>query len=212
MKKAMLIGLLLVAATSVFAADAKWADSPEGYFLTKAERAEFEAISNTPAADTFIASFREKRGGEAFTKELNTRVAMADKYLSIGKVKGSTTTRGKLVILFGAPAGMEITDKKQNKNYAGGASDMGGGGELGVGVSASNNMGSSQAIGSAPAGRLMKNYKFTFSGKNNAALDGQDLTVDVEVDAGTGKDRLDKKTATALEPKFEAAAQASIKK
>lgn len=217
MKKILLSGLLLVAPVFAFAADlgayAQWADTPESYFLTKAERAEWQALTSAQDAEKFIAAYRAKRGGDAFTKEVAKRVEMADKYLTLGKVKGSASTRGKYVILFGPPSGMDIAEHKRNKNYAGGASEMGGGGELGVGASISSEMGS-QAVGrDASSPGLVKDYTFTFSGKTNPVLAGQDLVVVVEVDTGSGKDRLrDKKAAKQLDEKIEAAAQASIKK
>jgi GWxTD domain-containing protein len=215
MNKILLTGLLLVTAAAAFAADLgkynKWEESPEAYFLTSAERTEWQSVATPEAAEQFVTAFRTKRGGEAFTKELAKRVEMADKYLTIGKVKGSTALRGKLVIVFGAPAGMEITDKKSSKNYSGGATSMGGGGELGAGMSMKSE-GATQVAGGAQPGQMLKDYKLTFPAKANPSLGGQDLTVVVEVDAGTGKDRMVKKAdAEALEAKLEAAAKASIK-
>ena len=218
MKKMLLIGLLLIAPVFAFAADLgnynQWTDTPESYFLTKAEKAEWQALTSAEDAEKFVAAFREKRGGDAFVKEVAKRAEMADKYLTHGKNKGSASTRGKFVILFGPPAGMEVTEAKRNKNYAGGASEMGGGGELGVGVSIGTATGTTQAVGrDASSPGVIKDYTFTFSGKNVPALAGQDLVVVVQVDTASGKDKIrDKKAVKDLEDKIEAAAQASIKK
>ncbi|HJQ38587.1 MAG TPA: GWxTD domain-containing protein [Thermoanaerobaculia bacterium] len=217
MKKMLLIAMLLVAPVFAVAADLgmynQWTDTPESYFLTKAEKAEWQALTSAADAEKFVAAFRAKRGGDAFTKEVTKRAEMADKYLTMGKVKGSASTRGKFVILFGPPAGMEVAEKKRNRNYAGGASEMGGGGELGVGASIGTEMGTSQAVGSDASNPAnLKDYTFTFAGKSNPALAGQDLVVVVEVNTASGKDKIrDKKAVKDLDEKIEAAAQASIK-
>jgi GWxTD domain-containing protein len=217
MKKMLLIGMLLVAPVFAVAADLgmynQWTDTPESYFLTKAEKTEWQTLTSAADAEKFVTAYRAKRGGDAFVKEVAKRAEMADKYLTIGKVKGSASTRGKFVVLFGPPAGMEITEKKRSKNYAGGASEMGGGGELGVGASIGTEMGTSQAVaGDASNPANLKDYNFTFSGKNVPALAGQNLVVVVEVNTASGKDKIrDKKAMKDLDDKIEAAAQASIK-
>jgi GWxTD domain-containing protein len=194
--------ITLFLAVSAFAgvseAYKNWPNTPEGYFLTKAERAEWDAIQDDEAAKQFVEAFQAKRGGAKFVAEVKKRTEMADKYLSIGKVKGSTTTRGKIVILFGAPANIDIKDRPGRTNYVSGpSSEMSS--DLGVGASATGADGSSTRIGTAEAGRIMKDYTFTFSSKSVPAIGDKDYSIVVEVDAGTGKDRIkDKKKQAEL--------------
>ncbi|HUP63122.1 MAG TPA: hypothetical protein VNA69_22215 [Thermoanaerobaculia bacterium] len=178
--------------------------------MTKAEREQWRAVTTEQDAETFVTEFLARRPAN-FAAEVTKRAEMADKYLTVGKVKGSSSLRGKLIVLFGAPAAMQSAQKRSKTDYTSGASEMGGGGELGVHVSAST-PGGVQAIGGrgATGGRVVTEYTFIFSAKNVPSL-GSDLTVVVEVDPASGKDRFsDKKTAEALKAKFEAIAQASI--
>ena len=98
------IALLAVAITaaSAFASDLvkfkDWDESPQGYFMTSAEREQWKTVSTDAQAETFVAEFLAKRDPK-FAAEVATRAQNADKYLSIGKTKGSRTLRGKVVIL-----------------------------------------------------------------------------------------------------------------
>lgn len=90
----------------------EWERSPQAYFLTKAERVAWAAIQTDGKAEKFIAAYLAQRG-EKFRTELDQRIAMADKYLSFGKRKGSETLRGKVVILLGPPSKIERKDKTE---------------------------------------------------------------------------------------------------
>lgn len=187
-----------------------WNESPQGYFMTKAEQAQWSAIRSDEEAEKFIADFLAKRDSK-FAAEVAKRAEMADKYLTIGKVKGSTTLRGKAVILFGAPAAMNVADRKGRGHYAPPPSSAAVT-NLGVGASTRDSEGDSQQLGSGQAGRAFRDFTFTFSAKNVPAL-GSDYVVTIEADAATGKDRVnDKKKAQELEEKFEAVAAASVTK
>src|SRR5579864_2111106 len=70
-----------------------WDKSPEAYFLTSDERAQWKKIQTDADAQNFILDYKAKRGPE-FEKLLAERVAAADKYLSAGETKGSETLRG----------------------------------------------------------------------------------------------------------------------
>jgi GWxTD domain-containing protein len=205
-----------LSAASVFAADLDrykdWERSPQGYFLTTAERAQWSAIRTDAEAEKFVADFVAKRGGEKFTKEVALRAQNADRYLSIGKVKGSETLRGKVVILFGPPSGMQVNERKGRGGYV---SSPGNGVVTDLGTSSGavteGRGGDSQTMAAAKSGTTFKDFTFSFSAKAVPAL-GTDYDVTIEADAGSGKDRIrDKKKAAELDEKFEAVAKASIK-
>jgi GWxTD domain-containing protein len=207
-----------LSAASLFAADLDrykdWDRSPQGYFLTTAESAQWSAIRTDAEAEKFVADFVAKRGGEKFTKEVALRAQNADKYLSIGKVKGSETLRGKVVILFGPPSGMQVNDRKGRDGYVSSPSSAAVS-DLGTSASASSSGrggGDSQTMNAAgTSGVAFKDFTFSFSAKAVPAL-GTDYDVTIEADAGSGKDRIrDKKKAAELDEKFEAVAKASIK-
>ena len=209
-----LIALLLCAVSAfaqTFEKYKNWGGSPEAYFLTAAEREQWKGIVNDTGAETFINEFRARRGGEAFTKELKKRVDNADKYLSIGNVKGSTTLRGKAVILFGAPVNVGVSDRVAKGGYTPPVSSVAAT-SLGGAASTRDSEGNAQQIGTAQPGRNFRDFTFTFSAKENPGFNGKDYVVVIEADTGTGKDKPGKGIkAKELEAMFEAAAEASIK-
>ncbi len=91
-----------------------WPSTPQGYFMTNAERAQWPALQTDEEAEKFINDFVARRGGEAFVKEVSQNAMQADKFLSIGKTPGSTTLRGKMMILLGPSAPAAITKKKKS--------------------------------------------------------------------------------------------------
>lgn len=214
MKRSIAIALLLCA----FSASAQtlskykgWDESPEGYFMTATERDQWRAIADDTAAETFVNEFRARRGGDAFVKEVKTRVDNADKYLSIGKVKGSTTLRGKAVILFGAPVNIAVNDRVVKGGYTPPASSAAVT-SLGVGASTRDGEGESQQVGTGQPGRNFRDFTFTFSAKENPAFKGKDYVVVIEADTATGRDKAGKGIKQKdLDAMFEAAAEASIK-
>src|SRR5205085_11985617 len=100
---AMLVAAMVQAAPSG-AKYSEWEKSPQAYFMTSAEHGQWISITTDEGADAFIKDFVAKRGGAAFTAEVDKRATMADKYLSVGKVHGSQTIAGKILIVFGAPS------------------------------------------------------------------------------------------------------------
>src|SRR6202140_5943294 len=96
--------LLSIAVTSpAFAAgpDFKdWENSPQGYFMTKAEHQEWSAVRTEEEPQRFVAQFLAKRS-PGFAADVAARTEQADKHLTIGKTAGSKRLRGKVVILLG---------------------------------------------------------------------------------------------------------------
>jgi GWxTD domain-containing protein len=204
-RKSLLLLATALLAFPLLAADLgkykEWGASPAAYLLTATERAEWATLQSEAVAEAFVKKFTEARGGEKFTTELNKRIQIADKYLTVGTTKGSASTRGKVVIVLGPPKGMTVTDKAGESGRSA-ALPAGGSGELtiGGGTSVSEMTDVAQRGGMAGAENV-KIYTFTYD----------HVTVPVEVTAGTGKDRIaDKKARIDFDRVIEEAAKASI--
>jgi len=82
-----------------------WDKSPEAYFLTSAERAEWKSVTTDDAAEKFIAVYYARRGGEAFKTEISRRIAAADQQFKMRRYKrGADSVRGHLLIVLGTPS------------------------------------------------------------------------------------------------------------
>lgn len=209
MKTMRLVVLLLSTAVigTAFAAspDLKdWEHSPQGYFMTKAEQQAWSAIRTPEEAQRFIDQFLAKRGPN-FAAEVAARAEQADKRLTIGKMAGSKTLRGKTVILLGPPTGVDVSDYQDVgtvHHSSPAVANAYSGGSLASADGDSNE--GSKTMGSA---NIIRNYHFTFATTPAGPLD-----VTISVDPNSGKDRArGRDDAKRLEAVFEAAAQASIK-
>jgi GWxTD domain-containing protein len=205
-------------AVPVLAADlgkyTDWNESPAGYFMTKAEREQWSALTSEAAAAKFVEEFLAKRGPD-FAAEVKKRAEQADKYLTIGKLPASKTLRGRLIVLFGPPSGINVSDrtdtstKRDNPVTAGALSNIGSTGGGGKGDGDGTNLGSGVSTAN-----LVRTYSITFSGPEIAqTFDVKDLTFVVEADAATGKDRFAGRTKDKEgQELMEKQARASIKK
>jgi GWxTD domain-containing protein len=111
-----LIAAILTAAvaTSAFAAlspaKADFGKGPAQYIMTAEEKAAWKNIQTDAAADEFIALFWARRDPtpatprNEFREEFEARVKTADAQFSHGRVNGSMTDPGRMLILFGAPS------------------------------------------------------------------------------------------------------------
>ena len=185
-----------------------WPSSPQGYFMTASERAEWKANVKTDAdAAEFIKKFLAKRD-PGFAADVAQRAAMADKHLTVSGRAGSLTTRGKIIILLGPPSSFAIAQREIKGNAAltpESSSNIPGTGGPSVGdmTMAANSRGMS--------GDLLKDYTFTYAADKLPVKQSKDFAVVVEVRAGDGTDRIvDRKAAAQLEEIFEAAAQKSL--
>jgi GWxTD domain-containing protein len=192
-----------------------WPNSPQGYFMTASERADWKANVKTDAdAEEFIKKFLAKRD-PGFAADVAQRAAMADKHLTVSGRAGSLTTRGKIIILLGPPSSFSVADREVKGNISGssemyggipGASRGGGGGQ-GPSVGDMSMAASRQGM----AGDLLKDYTFTYAGDKLPVKQSKDFSIVVEVRAGDGSDHVvDRKAAAQLEEIFEAAAQKSL--
>jgi len=217
MKPTRLLVLLLSIAVvvPVFAANPDfkdWERSPQGYFMTTAERQEWTAIKTQEEAQHFIDQFLAKRG-PTFAADVADRAAKADKYFTISKIPGSKTLRGKVVILFGPPSSADVFDVADasavHHDSPAMAGALSGGSSAGSDGGGRDAGGSDSNEGARTMGGLSvtKNYHFVYTSTVAGPLD-----VTISADSATGKDRpRDKKTSKQLDAAFEAAAQASIK-
>ena len=124
--KKVLEALAVFSLASMLAADdasvnrKTWAASPDAYFLTAEERAAWKQVATDEQAREFVARFLAERPDD-FEATLRERVAIADKYFSAGKRRGSETLRGKVIILFGPPS--RLSTKSGRESQSGGHSD-----------------------------------------------------------------------------------------
>jgi GWxTD domain-containing protein len=209
--------VLLLSVTFVMSAFAvtpdfkDWENSPQGYFMTKAEHADWAAVRTPEEAQRFIDQFLAKRGPN-FATEVASSAAQADKHLTLGKLPGSKTLRGKLVILLGPPSGLDLSNVLDDSGahrdnpdvanaYTGGAGTGSGGRDAG------GNYDANEAGRSMGGPSMTRYYHFTYASGPAGKLD-----VTIAADSNTGKDRpRDRENSKKLDAAFEAAAQASIK-
>ncbi len=107
------VAAALPAAASLSAKYAHWAEGPEGFLLTRAERSRWEAIEDDDAAVAFIALFWARRDpnlatlrNEAFDRFVE-RVRYADEHFGTESRRGALTDRGRLLIVLGVPYRVE---------------------------------------------------------------------------------------------------------
>ncbi len=85
-----------------------WADTPQGYFMTKAERVEWSKLTTEADAARFVEQFLGARG-PTFAADVAAAAKDADEHLTVNGRKGSTTLRGKIAIVLGRPSSVTIT-------------------------------------------------------------------------------------------------------
>ena len=83
-----------------------WPNSPEAYFLTAEEKTQWKNVKDDGQAKAFVERYYARRASD-LPQVLKERIGVADKYFSAGKVKGSETLRGKVIILFGPPSELQ---------------------------------------------------------------------------------------------------------
>ncbi|HTO89135.1 MAG TPA: GWxTD domain-containing protein [Thermoanaerobaculia bacterium] len=92
-----------------------WADSPEAYFLTAEERADWSKLDSRDSRGAFRERYWLKRdptpGTERneFREVVLARIKIADQRFGIEKTPGSRTARGYVFVIFGSPAHVQDT-------------------------------------------------------------------------------------------------------
>jgi GWxTD domain-containing protein len=192
-----------------------WNQSPQGYFMTSAERTQWATIKTDDEAEKFVATFLANRK-PGFAEEVANRAQQADKYLTVAKVQGSKSLRGKVIILLGVPSAMDrsVTSREESKRdnpFVTSAMTNTGGFDTGGGGRGSGGSGGGGTTLSTAQGLM--NYHFSYKGASAKSLDRDSIDINVEVDAATGKDRIASRSEAAdVDQIFEIAAQIWIKK
>jgi GWxTD domain-containing protein len=225
MKRVLVLLAVLAFSVSAFARMSKykgWESSPEGYFMTEAERGQWAKIDSDADAERFIADFHAKRL-DNFQAEVANRAANADKYLTVAKTPGSKTVRGKVVILLGPPTQMDmssrvVTDAKHDNPAA--ASSMtnmneGGGGTVtaGHGTRAFSEVDPGSTGGTIATSDTVQILHFSYQGAVAKHYDRKTIDINVEVNPRTGRDLIASRSEAAdVDSIFELAVQSWIKK
>jgi GWxTD domain-containing protein len=190
-----------------------WDRSPQSCFMTKAEHGEWNTLKTPEEKQHFVDQFLAKRG-PGFAAEVATRAAKADQYLTIGKLPGSRTLRGKLVIVFGPPTATDVSDipNKGGSHHdspamANALSGGSGGGDMSNDSRSSALEDVHEGASSLAGATVTRDFHFTFASSPSGPLE-----VAISADPNSGKDwPSGREDAKRLDAAFEAAAQASIK-
>jgi GWxTD domain-containing protein len=213
MKRFAAVVLISFFSTSIFAATLAqrykdWAHSPQAYFMTKDDQAQWSKVKSDAEAEKFVNEFVAKRRGDAFVSEVERNVAQANKYLTLGKTPGSETVRGKMMILLGPAAPTAATKKKRAGDVrraptADGMSSDGFGPTIESMQAASNSPGNSTVY--------ITEYTYTYPAAALPAAYGKQLTVKVEVDPDQDRDRFSSLGADReMDKLYEMVAQAKL--
>lgn len=197
MRSALVLAVLLAAAPDT----AKWVDSPEAYFLTSEERREWDALRSEAEQARFIEAFRARRGSD-FAAEVQRRAGLVDESLALGETKASTTLRGKIAILLGAPAEARVkhTPTVTTGNVGHPLQRRTGG--------ATDGLAKPTAIGNAPG---WVEYTWRYAADPRLGIPDGGLTIVIEASAASGKDRLKSvRKRKQLDAILDAAARRSI--
>jgi GWxTD domain-containing protein len=211
MKRIAAVVVISFFSTSIFAATLSqrykdWAHSPQAYFMTKDDQAQWSKLKSDAEAEQFVNEFVAKRGGDAFVKEVAQNAAQADKYLTVGKTPGSETVRGKMMILLGPTVATAATKKKRSGDVrlAPGTA---------IGASSGPTMADMQTASNDPGNSttFVTEYTYTYPASALPAAYGKPLTVKVEIDPGKDQDRFSSLGADReLDKLYEMVAQAKL--
>jgi GWxTD domain-containing protein len=187
-----------------------WPVSPQGFFMTNAERAVWKAtVKNDAEAEQFIKKFIDSRG-PGFAEEVAKRAEMADKHLTVAGTAGSRTLRGKVVILLGPPSALttsardvegERSSPLATSGYANSSLYAAGGG-----LSEISDASARQTM----SGGKVSDYIFTYAPDRLPGKRTKDLVIVVEVNPRDGTDKLHEPMAPQLDEVFEAVAEARL--
>ena len=170
----------------------EWTSSPQAYFMTSAERQQWGALKSDAEAEQFVNTFLAARKPD-FAEEVAKRAEVADKYLTVGRVPGSRTLRGKVIIIFGPPSAFDIklrevkgaASSSANGYMAAGASTSPGGSpgpspEEMADASRRGDLGTKQ----------VREFTITYTGDKLPVKRAEPLTVAVDVDTSSGREWL----------------------
>jgi GWxTD domain-containing protein len=181
----------------------RWDRTPEAYFLTNTERAEWKKVKTDQEAQNFILDYKSKRGPE-FEKMLKERIAAADKYFSAGETKGSETLRGKVIIVFGPPSGIDNGHGRVKSGSTANSSITSHGGKD-DGVSLGS--GGGGPLDYAAPHAQTPTFTISYDAQTAPKAIGKPFDVELKMISNSDQETWDPK---GLDAKFEAVAEASI--
>lgn len=100
-----------------------WADSPEAYFLTTVERAEWTTLKSQAERTAFKARYWLRRDPTPETREnefrdlVAGRIKIANERFAIGDTEGARTARGLAFVVFGSPSVTKETPVPRPGSY-----------------------------------------------------------------------------------------------
>jgi hypothetical protein len=168
-------------AVDILASRQEWADSPEAHFMTADERRAWAEVKSDDEATRFIQAFRSRRRSN-FQAIVNERAAIVDERLALGEVKASSTVRGRIVMLLGAPTRLTVRHIPKTvggnvghplESRKGGATD-----------------GSPKGTVAVATGAGWVEYRFEYAANPALGIGHDGWTIVSEADASSGKDRL----------------------
>jgi GWxTD domain-containing protein len=171
-----LAGIVLAAsALAEFTKYKDWDKSPEAYFLTPAERAEWKNVASDEDAEKFVLLYYARRGGEPFKQEISRRIAAADQQFKMQRYKrGADSVRGHLLVVFGTPSRVSQSRAQEE------AVDLPGG-VTAPGIDTRPGAGADAAI----------SYTWTYAADKFPSGSGiSELKADITVDPAQGRDTL----------------------
>jgi GWxTD domain-containing protein len=192
-----------------------WPSSPQGYFMTRAERAEWKAnVHSDDDAEKFVNKFVASRG-PGFAEDVAKRAEMADKHLTVAGRAGSLTTRGKIIVLLGPPSTMNIVGREVQNGRSSSLGGITGGGASGGGVFGATGASVSDMVDAANQSAMaiskVNDYTFTYLASRLPGKAAKEFIVTVEVNPSDGSDRIvDSAAAARLDELFEEVAQAKL--
>jgi len=207
----LLCGAALLA-TAAFSADLgkynDWPKSPEGYFMTNADRAAWSGLKSEAEADAFVQKFVAARGGPAFEADVAERAKAVNDHLSVGGDIPARTLRGKIIILLGAPNNFTITQRKVKSFTSGANTAMNvSSGDKGIGISPQDIVESQNQ--SELNSKYVHDYNLTYAKDRLPTHPAKDMVINVEVNPTTGEDRIaDTRMARMVNELLESAAEA----
>jgi len=117
--RARVVVALALIALPLFAANLGkyrgWPESPQGYFMTKGERAEWSKLRSEADAAQFVDKFLAARAPR-FAADVAAAAKDADDHRTVAGKKGSQMLRGRIVILLGRPASVTIAPWSGDKS------------------------------------------------------------------------------------------------
>ncbi|MDQ2978700.1 MAG: GWxTD domain-containing protein, partial [Acidobacteriota bacterium] len=180
MKKVLLAFAALalsVVATAEVTKYKDWPKSPEAYFLTPAERAEWAKLASDSEAETFIAVYYAKRGGDRFKEEIARRIAAADSQFKLRRQRGAESVRGRLLVTLGGPSRVSTSRAQEQGGTTGDA-----------GLNTRPDAGS--GFGSASPGAATQTWIYA-KDKFDPSWGIGDLSARINVDPARGTDELE---------------------